>query len=149
MSVSCECCVLSGGGLCHRLITRPEEPYRVCCVSECDREASIMRRPWPTGGLLRHLEKKIVIRSYLSLQIASITQSLPGIISVIVSRHCYGRHLFPWFYVLSLADGSHSLATPLFLAKFKLIQDRNQSSERIAEPVRVGVLKRILPESST
>jgi hypothetical protein len=21
-------------------------------VSECDREASIMRRPWPTGGLL-------------------------------------------------------------------------------------------------
>jgi hypothetical protein len=23
-------------------------------VSECDREASIMTRPWPTGGLLRH-----------------------------------------------------------------------------------------------
>jgi hypothetical protein len=21
-----------------------------CGVSECDREASIMRRPWPTGG---------------------------------------------------------------------------------------------------
>ena len=25
-------------------------------VSECDREASIMRRPWPTGGLSRHIE---------------------------------------------------------------------------------------------
>jgi hypothetical protein len=50
MSVSCECCVLSGRGLCVGLITRPEESYRLWCVSECDREASIMRRPWPTGG---------------------------------------------------------------------------------------------------
>jgi hypothetical protein len=32
MSVSCECCVLSGRGLCGGLITRPEESYRVCCV---------------------------------------------------------------------------------------------------------------------
>jgi hypothetical protein len=32
MSVSCECCVLSGTGLCVRLITRPEETYRVWCV---------------------------------------------------------------------------------------------------------------------
>jgi len=29
MSVSCECCVLSGRGLCDELITRPEESYRV------------------------------------------------------------------------------------------------------------------------
>jgi len=26
---SCECCVLSGRGLCVRLITRPDESYRV------------------------------------------------------------------------------------------------------------------------
>jgi hypothetical protein len=38
--------VLSGRGLCVGLITRPEE----CGVSECDREASIMRRPWPSRG---------------------------------------------------------------------------------------------------
>src|SRR5215470_10337116 len=50
MSVSCECCVLSGRGLCVGLITRPEKSYRVWCVSECDREASIARKPWPTGG---------------------------------------------------------------------------------------------------
>ena len=37
----------SGRSLVHR---RPTE----CGVSECDREASIMRRPWPTRGLLRH-----------------------------------------------------------------------------------------------
>jgi hypothetical protein len=42
---SCDCCVLWGIGLCDGLITRPEESYRVLeCVSECDHEASIMRR---------------------------------------------------------------------------------------------------------
>jgi hypothetical protein len=32
MSVFCECCMLSGRGLCDGLITRPEESYRVWCV---------------------------------------------------------------------------------------------------------------------
>jgi hypothetical protein len=32
MSVSCECCVLSGRGLCVGLISRSEESYRVWCV---------------------------------------------------------------------------------------------------------------------
>ena len=40
--VSCECCVLSGSGLCVGLITRPEESYRVS-------EASVMSRFWPAG----------------------------------------------------------------------------------------------------
>jgi hypothetical protein len=41
MSVSCECCVLSGRGLCDELVPRPEESYRLWCVSNvCDREAS-------------------------------------------------------------------------------------------------------------
>ena len=31
MSVCCECCVLSGRGLCDELITRPEESYRLWC----------------------------------------------------------------------------------------------------------------------
>jgi hypothetical protein len=50
MSVSCESWVLSDRGLCIGLITRPEQSYRLRCVPECDREASIMRRPWPSGG---------------------------------------------------------------------------------------------------
>jgi hypothetical protein len=46
MSVSCECCVLSelsasGWSIVQR---NPTE----CGVSECDHEASITRRPWPT-----------------------------------------------------------------------------------------------------
>jgi hypothetical protein len=32
ISVSCECSLLSGRGLCDGLITRPEESYRVWCV---------------------------------------------------------------------------------------------------------------------
>ena len=50
MSVCCECCVLSGRGLCDELVTRPEESYRLWCVVVCDLETSWMRRPWPTGG---------------------------------------------------------------------------------------------------
>ena len=54
MSDSCDCCVVSGRGFCVGLITRPEKSYRVCvcvcvCVSDCDREASVMGRPCPTG----------------------------------------------------------------------------------------------------
>ena len=36
MFVCCECCVLSGRGLCDALITRPEESYRLWCVVVCD-----------------------------------------------------------------------------------------------------------------
>jgi hypothetical protein len=50
MSVSSECYVLSGRGLCVGLITRPEECYRVWCVCVCDSEASTTRRPSPTKG---------------------------------------------------------------------------------------------------
>jgi hypothetical protein len=38
--VCCECCVLSGRGLCDELITRPEESYRLWCVVVCDLETS-------------------------------------------------------------------------------------------------------------
>ena len=38
MSVCCECCVLSGRGLCDGLITRPEESYRLWRVVVCDHE---------------------------------------------------------------------------------------------------------------
>jgi len=38
MFVCCECCVLSGRGLCDELITRPEESYRLRCVAVYDLE---------------------------------------------------------------------------------------------------------------
>ena len=41
MSVCCECCVLSGRGVCDELITRPGESYRLRCVDVCDLEKKI------------------------------------------------------------------------------------------------------------
>ena len=38
--------MLSGRGLCDELITRPEEPYRLCCVVVCDLETSRMGAPY-------------------------------------------------------------------------------------------------------
>jgi hypothetical protein len=35
VDVCCECCVLSGRGLCDGLINRPEESYRLWCVVVC------------------------------------------------------------------------------------------------------------------
>ena len=55
MDVCCECCVLSGRGLCDGLITRPEETYRLWCVVACAVETSWMRRPDPLG--LSHQNK--------------------------------------------------------------------------------------------
>ena len=40
MFVCCECCVLSGRGLCDELITRPEESYRLWRVVVCELETS-------------------------------------------------------------------------------------------------------------
>jgi hypothetical protein len=56
MSVSCECCVLSGRGLCVGLITRSKESTE-CGVSECDRETSIMWWSWSNKGCCA-MEKK-------------------------------------------------------------------------------------------
>jgi len=47
MSVTCECCVLSRRGFCGGMIIRPGESYRVLCVFECEREASMMMRLSP------------------------------------------------------------------------------------------------------
>ena len=49
MSVCCECCVLTGSGLCDELISRLEESYRLWCVVVCDLETSRMRI-WPALG---------------------------------------------------------------------------------------------------
>jgi len=60
MSVSCECCVLSGRSLCDGPITRPEESYRLWCVVVCDLETPWMRRPWPTGGCCVRNKQKLL-----------------------------------------------------------------------------------------
>jgi hypothetical protein len=72
MSIYCECCVLTGRGLCVWLIIRPEESYQQCVVMECDCEASIMRRAWPTSGCCA-MEKK---KSYDRYRVHNINSNL-------------------------------------------------------------------------
>ena len=60
MSLCCECCVLSGRGLCDGLIPHPEESYRLWCF-RYNREDSIMRRPWPTRGCWTTKKQKTTI----------------------------------------------------------------------------------------
>ena len=62
MDICCECCVLSGRGLCEKLNTRPEESYRLWCVVVCVLETSWMMRPWPTGGLLRQAQTTTITK---------------------------------------------------------------------------------------
>jgi len=64
MSLSSECCMLSGKGLCVGLITRPEGSYRVWCVRVWSRilENEEALANW---GLLGHGEKT-VLRGFLN-----------------------------------------------------------------------------------
>ena len=55
MFVCCDCCVLSGRGLCDGMITRPEESYRLWCVVVCDLENLIKNEDSMSRfGLQRH-----------------------------------------------------------------------------------------------
>ena len=51
MFVCCDCCVLSGRGLCDGLITRSGESYRLWRVVVHDQETSYARRLQPARGL--------------------------------------------------------------------------------------------------
>ena len=51
MFVCCECCVLSGRGICDGMMTRPEESYRLLRVVVCDQETSKARRLKTATGL--------------------------------------------------------------------------------------------------
>ena len=62
--VSCECCVLSGRGLCDKLPTCPEESYSVWRVVVCVLLTSCMRRHkltqlWLSGQLTCNMENEI------------------------------------------------------------------------------------------
>ena len=58
MDVCCECCVLSGRGLCDELITRPEESYQLWCVVLCDLENLKNEEAMTRVGSQRHVKEK-------------------------------------------------------------------------------------------
>jgi len=61
MFVCCECCVLSGRGLCDELITRPEESYRLCYVVVCDLENLKNLEAMIRVGSQRHRKKSCIL----------------------------------------------------------------------------------------
>jgi len=62
MFVCCECCVLSGRGVCNELITRPEESYRLWCVVICDLENLKNEEAMTRVGSQRHKKNGFIIR---------------------------------------------------------------------------------------
>ena len=52
--VCCECCVMSGRGLCDGLIARPQESCRMWGVVVCDQETSKTMRLKPATGLRKY-----------------------------------------------------------------------------------------------
>jgi len=57
MFFCCECCVLSGRGLCDELITRPEQSYRLWLVVVCNLENLKNEEAMTRVGLQRHRKK--------------------------------------------------------------------------------------------
>ena len=70
MSVFCQCCVLSGRGLCDGLITRPEESYLLRCVVLCDLENLKNEEAMAHVGPQRQ-RKNIYIYIYIIQYVAS------------------------------------------------------------------------------
>jgi len=83
MFVYCECCLLSGRVLCDKLITRPEESYRLRCVVVCDLENLKNEEAITRVGSQRHLKKKVAVSGFVQNLIhlgrihLSLEQSVP------------------------------------------------------------------------
>ena len=67
MFVCCECCVLSGRGLCDELITRPEESYRLWRVVVCDQENSRISRLKPARAVFLNCRSAARYRALASI----------------------------------------------------------------------------------
>jgi hypothetical protein len=59
MFVCCECCVLSGRGLCDGLTTLPEESYRLWRVVSCDQE-TLNEEAKARYGAVKNTTKRVV-----------------------------------------------------------------------------------------
>jgi len=68
MFVCCECCALSGRGLCDELITRPEESYRLWFVTVCDLENLKNEEVMTRVGSQRHRKKKYIYYTHKHTQ---------------------------------------------------------------------------------
>ena len=105
MSVSYECCVLSGRDLCSELITHPMESYWLWCIIVCDLEISWMRRPKP--ALDHSIKKSIVTCDKIT---KSGSKNEPG------SYICYHSvfYFFLFFFQVDAMNKGISFKLPVF-----------------------------------
>ena len=109
MCVCCECCVLSGTGLCNELITHPEKPYQLLCVWVwswiLDNKETLAH--W---GLLDHGKIKKKKKKKRMGQATNFTTSTQDFSSAITLK------LFPtvWWHEM------HTYLLPNFVNYFKL-----------------------------
>ena len=77
MSVCCDCCVLSGRGLCDELITHPEESYQLWCVVASDLENLKTEEAMTRAGSQHHSNIYIYIYIYIynSIVACSVTSA--------------------------------------------------------------------------
>jgi hypothetical protein len=92
LCVSCECCVLSGGGLRVGMTTRPEESYRMWCawVSSWSLDTEEVLTHY---GLLRHNKNRmpIFVRKWTLQHIAAACIILPQCASNLYTSHLKWR----------------------------------------------------------
>jgi hypothetical protein len=97
--VCCECCVLSGIGLCDGLIAPPGESYRLWRVVVFDQETSKARRLNPAtgvwkynyGGMATCLLWVLCVIKYRSLR--RIDRSSRGVLPTVARRCVWSRNL--------------------------------------------------------
>jgi hypothetical protein len=90
MFVCCECCVLSGRGLCDKPITRPDESYRMWCVVLCYLKISRMRKLWPALGRSATGKKNRVVFMYITS--IRLRICLPTVVDVLLFIGCFKQH---------------------------------------------------------
>ena len=112
MSVCCECCVLSGRGLCNELITRPEESYRLWYVAVCDLENLKNEEAMARVGPQRYKKNTYYTewsKSHLTTEIPCHINFAPLCISYNwinrISTESVNRDLLVWDWVLDGAVG--------------------------------------------
>ena len=119
MFVCCECCLLSGRGLCDELITRPEESYRLWCVVMCDLETSRMRRRWtgaPQKKKISHILLRVLLHHHCYTTIVNSAAAIFGFLP-------NNFHIFSLSYPVTSNKSSfwHILCSHLRLIAFSNI----------------------------
>jgi len=100
MFVCCECCVLSGRGLCDELVTCREESYRLWCVVVCDLENLVNEEAMTRSGSQRNMKAKcFLIAQHVSGDTPPIIRSS----KTVIAAYCFTYIRF-WYPAAAMAE---------------------------------------------